>query len=69
MIGKMARIDKEFEKELRKSALKRIQNNVDDQIRGTREMTKMMLNTKSINEVLKELQTTPRMEDIKKFIR
>jgi len=59
------RVSSRFKKMLKDSAIQRIQNKVDKELRSSREMSEMMLNTPSINEVLKELKTIPKMEDMR----
>lgn len=58
------RVSKKFKKLLDDSALERIQNNIDKKVRSSRELTDMMMNTPSIEKVIRELKTIPKKEDI-----
>jgi len=64
---KLQRVDIDMEKQVRLSALNRIKNNIDMEIRSFPEMTKMMMNTPSFPNVIKELETIPRKEDLKEI--
>ena len=58
------RVDPAFKKILKESSVNRVKNDVDKEMRSTRELTKMMLNTPSIEKVIGELESIPRKEDL-----
>lgn len=62
--GEQVRIDIGLKEVLKECSLNRIKNNVDEEKRGTKEMTKMMLNCSSFPDVIDQLSKTPRKEDI-----
>ena len=61
---KIIRVDKELDADLRAAAAERIRNRVDKKFRSSTEMTGMMRNTDSYPELIRELKTKRKKEDI-----
>ena len=61
------KVDKKFKKILEETRIKRIQNNIDKKLRSFPELTGMIMNTPSIQKVLKEMEEIPKREDIDKW--
>ncbi len=62
--SEVMRVDTEFRKIMKDAAAERIKNNIDTEFRKPREMTKMLRRAPSFKNVLEELKTLPRKEDL-----
>lgn len=61
---RMMRVDKEFKDAIRKASINRLKNDIDSVKRSEREMSKMMMNCPSFPNILNELSTIPKKEDL-----
>ena len=62
--SEVMRVDSEFRKIMKDAATERIKNDIDTEFRKPREMTKMLRRAPSFPDVLKEIKTLPRKEDL-----
>lgn len=60
---KLQRIDKKFIEDLRRESRRRIQNDLEVDVLGMREMTRIARNAPSYKELLKELGTLQRRKN------
>ena len=67
MRSTIKRIDIGLDNLLKETSLNRIRNNIDKKQRTLPELTRMMQKCPSFNNLLKELSTIPKREDITKL--